>query len=163
MSCSLGVESAGLPCRTHAIKPQTLSNYDWSGETVEVSASVTFTGQIGSSIFVGVLLWAKSVGSFTPSRNRQTPTGSSPEAGPQDLSLLWSYDHVSLCCFGLGNLLAFCCSLVSIQSLQISVSLVLPLSCDSGPVCLLSTPKLDSKDFLTDPAVYSFVSKFQKF
>lgn len=39
--------------------------------------------QIDSSISVGVLHWAESVGSFTPSRYRQTPTQSSPEAGPQ--------------------------------------------------------------------------------
>lgn len=39
--------------------------------------------QIGSSISVGVLHLAKSVGGFTPSRYRQTPTQSSPEAGPQ--------------------------------------------------------------------------------
>lgn len=74
---------------------------------MEVSASATFPGQLGSSVFVGILHWAKSVGGFTPFRYRQTPTGSSPEAGPQDLSLLWSYDHVSLCCFGFGNPLAF--------------------------------------------------------
>jgi len=70
---------------------------------VEVSTGVTFPGQISSSIFFGILHWAKSVGGFTPSRYRQNPTGSSPEAGPQDLSLLWSYDHVSLCCFRFGN------------------------------------------------------------
>lgn len=93
---NLGVGSAGLSHWTCAIKPQTLSNCDWSAETMEVSASVTFPGQIGSSIFVGILHWAKSTGSFTSSRCWQTPTESSPEAGPQDLSLLWSYNYVSL-------------------------------------------------------------------
>lgn len=178
-SFSLGVGSAWLSHWTHAIKPQTLSNYGWSGETMEVSASVTFPGQIGSSIFVGILHWAKSTDGFTLSRCRQTPTGSSPEAGPQDLSLLWSYNYVSLLLLWLWKCPCFCCDLVSVQWPYISVSLALPSLCDGGHVCPLATRKLlqiylpsprgtdcqelDSKDFLTDPAVYYTVSKFQKF
>lgn len=86
---------------------------------------------------------------------------------------------LSLCCFGFGNPLAFV-ALWFPCSDHIFLSLwLLPLLRDSGPVCLLSTPKLlqiclpsprgadcqelDSKDFLTDPAVYYTVSKFQKF
>lgn len=145
---------------------------------MEVSASVAFPMQICSSIFVGILHRATSVGSFTPSRRRQTPTGSSPEAGPQDLSLLWSYDHVSLRCFAFGNPHAFLVILFPYRDCIFSVSLALPLLCVSRPVCLLSTPKLlqiqppsprgtdcqelDGRAILTDPAVYYAISKFQK-
>lgn len=177
VSCSLGVGSAGLPHWTHAIKPQTSSNCDWSEETVEVSASVTFPTQISSSIFVGILHQATSLGGFTPSRHRLTPTRSSPEAGPQDLSLLWSYDHVSLCCF--GNPRAFLVVLFPYSDhivlslwlclcyLTVDLFVCSPLlSCSKHP-CLLprgtDCQELDSKDFLTDPAVYCAISKFQKF
>lgn len=39
--------------------------------------------QSGSSISVDILHWAESVGRLTSSRYRQTPTQSSPEAGPR--------------------------------------------------------------------------------
>lgn len=110
-------------------------------ERLEVSASY-LPQQIASSISVGILHWAESVGSFIPSRYRQIPWVSKLTWGrTSGLSLLWSYNHVSLCCFGFGNPLAFVAVWFPYSN-HTFLSLWLSLLHDSGTVCLLSTPKL---------------------